>query len=111
MADADRALANGSGYRHAIEDLENYLANPLFSEAAEAKIERLKVSSEAAVARLLTPLDAAAAEHRAKGDFRAAENVYLTADLGDLEPEARETVQARIESLRGEAGAAETPDP
>lgn len=111
MADADRALANGSGYRHAIEDLENYLANPLFSEAAEAKIERLKVSSEAAVARLLAPLDAAAAEHRAKGDFRAAENVYLTADLGDLEPEARETVQARIESIRGEAGAAETPDP
>ena len=111
MADADRALAEGSGYRHAIEDLENYLANPLFSEAAEAKIERLKVSSDAAVARLLAPLDRTAGEHRAKGDFKAAENVYLTADLGDLEPEAGDVVKARIESIRAEAGAAETPDP
>jgi len=109
-ADADRALANGSGYRHVIDDLENYLANPLFAEAAEAKIERLKAASDAAVARLLDPLDRAAGEHRAKGDFRAAENVYLTADLGELEPEAKDVVKARIESIRAEAGAAETPD-
>lgn len=111
MADADRALAEGSGFRHAIEDLENYLTNPLFSEAAEAKIERLKVSSEAAVARLLAPLDRTAGEHRAKGDFKAAENVYLTADLGDLEPEAKDVVKARIESIRAEAADGETPDP
>ena len=82
-----------------------------FSEAAEAKIERLKVSSEAAVARLLAPLDRTADEHHAKGDFKAAENVYLTADLGDLEPEARDVVKARIESIRAEAAAGETPDP
>ena len=111
MADADRALANGAGYRHAIEDLENYLANPLFSEAAEAKIERLKTASEAAVSRLLAPLDRAADEHRANGDYKAAENVYLTADLGDLEPEARETVQARIEAIRAEAATSRTSDP
>ena len=111
MADADRALANGSGYRHAIEDLENYLANPLFSEAAEAKIERLKTASEAAVARFLAPLDRAADEHRSNGDYKAAENIYLTADLGDLEPEARETVQARIEAIRAEAATSRTPDP
>ena len=111
MADADRALAEGSGFRHAIEDLENYLTNPLFSEAAEAKIERLKVSSEAAVARLLAPLDRTAGEHRAKGDFKAAENVYLTADLGGLEPVAKDVVKARIESIRAEAADGETPDP
>ena len=111
MADADRALANGSGYRHAIEDLENYLTNPLFSEAAEAKIERLKTSSEAAVARLLAPLDRAAGEHRAKGDFKAAENVYLTADLGDLEPEAREIVKSRIEAIRAEAATSKASAP
>lgn len=111
MADADRALAEGSGFRHAIEDLENYLTNPLFSEAAEAKIERLKFSSEAAVARLLAPLDRTAGEHRAKGDFKAAENVYLTADLGGLEPEAKDVVKARIESIRAEAADGETPDP
>ncbi|MDD6338791.1 MAG: protein kinase [Lentisphaeria bacterium] len=111
MADADRALSDGSGYRHAIEDLENYLANPLFSEAAEAKIERLKTSSEAAVARLLAPLDRAAGEHRAKGDFKAAENVYLTADLGDLEPEAREIVKSRIEAIRAEAATSKASAP
>ena len=110
-ADADRALANGFGYRHVIDDLENYLANPLFSEAAEAKIERLKAASDEAVAKLLAPLDSAAGEHRAKGDYRAAENVYLTADLGDLEPEAKDVVKARIESIRAEAGSAGTPDP
>jgi len=111
MADADRAFDRGSGYRHAIEDLENYLANPLFSEAAEAKIERLKAASDAAVARLLAPLDRAADEHRANGDYKAAENIYLTADLGDLEPEAGDIVKARIEAIRAEAATSRTPDP
>ena len=111
LVNADQALDQGYGYRRAIEDLESYLTDRLYEEDAENRIEKLKAASEAAVAKLMAPLDAAAEEHLAKGEFKAAEDVYLSADLGKLEPEARETLEKRVEAIRGKAGAAaaETP--
>ena len=100
---ARRALAEGHGYRHAIDDLENYRSSKEFSVEAVQLIERLQEACDNAVIRLMAVLDDKAREPLEKGDYETAMNVYRT-DIGKLAADAEPILNERIKAIRKQAG-------
>ena len=84
---AAQAMADGFGFKKAIDDLESFTSSEEYATEALNLISDLKKASDAAVAKLMASLNEKAGQLIEAGNIDGAINVYST-DIGPLAPES-----------------------
>ncbi len=84
---AAQAMADGFGFKKAIDDLETFTSSEEYQLEALDLISKLKTASDTAVANLMESLNGKAGRLIESGNIDGAINVYST-DIGPLAPES-----------------------